>query len=32
MAEKLAIAGGTPVQRRSDYRNWPIITNVGVRQ
>lgn len=25
MAEKLAIAGGTPVLQRSDYRNWPII-------
>jgi dTDP-4-amino-4,6-dideoxygalactose transaminase len=26
MAEKLAIADGQPVLRRSDYRNWPIIT------
>jgi dTDP-4-amino-4,6-dideoxygalactose transaminase len=26
MAEKLAIAGGQPVLKRSDYRNWPIIT------
>jgi hypothetical protein len=26
MNEKLAIAGGTPVLRRSDYANWPIIT------
>jgi perosamine synthetase len=25
MAEQLAIAGGTPVLQRSDYRNWPII-------
>jgi perosamine synthetase len=23
--EKLAIAGGTPVLKRSDYANWPII-------
>ncbi len=26
MAEKLAIADGQPVLKRSDYRNWPIIT------
>ncbi len=25
MAERLAIDGGTPVLRREDYRNWPII-------
>jgi perosamine synthetase len=25
MAEKLAIDGGTPVLKRSDYGNWPII-------
>jgi len=25
MSEKLAIAGGTPVLQRSDYKNWPII-------
>ncbi len=24
-ADKLAIAGGTPVLKRSDYQNWPII-------
>lgn len=27
MSEKLAINGGTPVLRRSDYKNWPIITD-----
>jgi len=27
MAEKLAISGGTPVLQRSDYQNWPIITD-----
>ena len=26
MADKLAIAGGTPVLSRSDYQNWPVIT------
>ena len=26
MAEKIAIAGGTPLLHRSDYKNWPIIT------
>jgi perosamine synthetase len=26
MAEKLAIAGGTPVLSRGDYQNWPVIT------
>ncbi len=26
MAEKLAIEGGTPVLKRSDFGNWPIIT------
>jgi perosamine synthetase len=26
MSEKLAIEGGTPVLQRSDYENWPIIT------
>jgi dTDP-4-amino-4,6-dideoxygalactose transaminase len=25
MAEKLAINGGTPILRRSDYKNWPVI-------
>ena len=27
MAEKLAVNGGTPVLQRSDYGNWPIITD-----
>jgi dTDP-4-amino-4,6-dideoxygalactose transaminase len=27
MPEKLAIADGVPVLARSDYRNWPIITD-----
>jgi dTDP-4-amino-4,6-dideoxygalactose transaminase len=27
MAEKLAIDGGTPVLTRSDYGNWPVITD-----
>ena len=27
MAEELAISGGTPVLQRSDYKNWPIITD-----
>lgn len=26
MSEKLATNGGTPVLKRSDYANWPIIT------
>ena len=26
MSEKLAIDGGTPVLKRNDYGNWPIIT------
>ena len=26
MSEKLAINGGTPILQRSDYQNWPIIT------
>lgn len=26
MAEKLAISGGTPILKRDDYRNWPVIT------
>jgi len=26
MSEKLAIEGGTPIITRSDYKNWPIIT------
>ena len=27
MSEKLAIDGGKPVLKRTDYRNWPIITD-----
>ena len=27
MAEKLAIDGGTPVLQRSDYKDWPVITD-----
>jgi len=27
MPDRLAIDGGTPVLRRSDYKNWPIITD-----
>jgi len=27
MADKLAIAGGTPILQRSDYKNWPVITD-----
>jgi dTDP-4-amino-4,6-dideoxygalactose transaminase len=26
MGEKLAIAGGTPMLTRGEYRNWPVIT------
>ncbi len=26
MSEKLAIDGGSPVLKRSDYKNWPVIT------
>jgi perosamine synthetase len=26
MAEKLAIAGGTPILKRQDYQNWPVIS------
>ena len=26
MVEKLAISGGTPVLKREDYQNWPVIT------
>lgn len=26
MREKLAIGGGTPVLSRTDYQNWPVIT------
>ena len=27
MAEKLAISGGTPILKRDDYKNWPVLTN-----
>ena len=27
MAKKLAISGGTPVLQRTDFKNWPIITD-----
>ncbi len=27
MADRLAIAGGTPVLTRNDYQNWPVITD-----
>ena len=26
MPEKLAIAGGTPILKREDYQNWPVLT------
>ena len=26
MAERLAIDGGTPILKREDYKNWPVIT------
>ena len=26
MAERLAISGGTPILKRADYQNWPVIT------
>ena len=26
MGEKLAISGGTPILKREDYGNWPVIT------
>jgi len=26
MPEKLAISGGTPILKREDYKNWPVIT------
>jgi len=26
MAEQLAISGGTPLLKREDYKNWPVIT------
>lgn len=27
MPDKLAIDGGTPILKRSDYKNWPVITD-----
>ncbi len=27
MPEKLAISGGTPILKREDYENWPVITD-----
>ncbi|MHB0912690.1 MAG: DegT/DnrJ/EryC1/StrS family aminotransferase [Armatimonadota bacterium] len=27
MSEKLGIEGGTPVLQRSDFKNWPVITD-----
>ena len=27
MPEKLAISGGTPILKREDYKNWPVITD-----
>lgn len=27
MAEKLAIAGGTPILTRGEYKSWPVITD-----
>ena len=27
MAKKLAISGGTPILKREDYRDWPVITD-----
>lgn len=27
MKDKLAIAGGKPLLKRSDYENWPSITS-----
>ena len=27
MAETLAISGGTPILKREDYLNWPVITD-----
>jgi len=26
MSEKLAIDGGTPILKREDYQNWPVLT------
>jgi dTDP-4-amino-4,6-dideoxygalactose transaminase len=26
MSEKLAIDGGTPILKRADYQNWPVLT------
>ncbi|MFV1965285.1 MAG: DegT/DnrJ/EryC1/StrS family aminotransferase [Pirellulaceae bacterium] len=27
MAEKLAISGGSPILKRDDYQNWPVLTD-----
>lgn len=27
MPERLAISGGTPILKRQDYKNWPVITD-----
>ena len=27
MPEKLAISGGTPILKREDYKNWPVLTD-----
>ncbi len=27
MSGKLAINGGTPILKREDYQNWPVITD-----
>jgi dTDP-4-amino-4,6-dideoxygalactose transaminase len=27
MADKLAISGGSPILKREDYKNWPVITD-----
>jgi dTDP-4-amino-4,6-dideoxygalactose transaminase len=27
MTEKLAISGGTPILKREDYKNWPVLTD-----
>ena len=27
MSERLAISGGTPILKREDYKNWPVLTD-----
>ena len=27
MTAKLAIGGGTPILKREDYQNWPVMTD-----